>query len=233
MRLVSAEWKRLRYNLILWGLILVSVVYGIVMAVQYRDVPGGVEFLRAVLSDSTMVIWMCALLPVLLVGQDFASREVNWFLFSGHRRGEYFGVKAVELVVFTVVLCGIPLLFLLFGKLGDVGAGELLRCLSLRLLLDCSLTAFGMLFAFLLRDLNRCAAVSLTHAVLMQIFKTPDSGYMLTLGAVYRLMGIHPVSAYNELLNGTLPAGKIVGALVSIGLAGVLSWRVFRGAELK
>ena len=80
MKLLSAELKRLKYHLILWGLVLVSAVYGVVMAVKCRDLPGGAEFLRAVLSDPVMPIWMCSLLPVVLVGQEFASREVNWFL---------------------------------------------------------------------------------------------------------------------------------------------------------
>ena len=235
MKLLSAELKRLKYHLILWGLVLVSAVYGVVMAVQCRDLPGGAEFLRAVLSDPVMSIWMCSLLPVVLVGQEFASREVNWFLFSGYRRREYFGIKAAELVVFTGVLCGIPLLFMLFGKLGGVGAGELLRLLCLRLLLDCSLTAFGMLFAFLLRDLNRCAAVSLTYGILVQTLYKLQSGnaYQSTLGTAYRLLRLHPVSYYKEAMSGTLPPGKIAAVLIFIGLAAVISYAAFHRAELK
>ena len=125
MKLLTVELKRLKYHLILWGLVLVSVGYGIVMAVKCRDLPGGAEFLRAVLSDPTMSVWMCSLLPVVLVGQEFASREVNWFLFSGYRRREYFGIKAAELVVFTGILCGIPLLFMLFASLAAAAAGLL------------------------------------------------------------------------------------------------------------
>ena len=91
-----------------------------------------------------------------------------------------------------------------------------------------------MLFAFLMRDMNRCAAVSLTHGILVQmIYKLRDAGYQLTLGAAFRLLRCHPVSYYEEAISGTLPLGKIAAVLAFIGLAAVISYVAFHRAELK
>ena len=51
----------------------------------------------AAAGDPTLPVWVCALLPVLTIAREFSSWEVNLVLISGHRRGDYFLLKTLEL----------------------------------------------------------------------------------------------------------------------------------------
>lgn len=249
--LIRAERRRFRGDLYLWGMAAVCLAYGLCLAwslwgvelspmmrIGGEVVPTPVGLLRKLLASPTLSIWISALLPVLTIAREFSSREVSLVLASGHRRGDYFLIKALELPLLTLPLCVLPPLMGLAaglgGKVWEPGAGELLRCLALRALLDGGLCAIGLLAAFLLRDVARCTVFSLSHAALMLLLlKVEGTSYGWTLQPAYRLLRFHPALCYRGALEGTISAAELAMIGGGILLAAGIGYCVFRRSELK
>lgn len=142
--LIRAEWRRFKRDPFLWGIAAVGVAYGCYLArgtwgaelpreINSGDqtVPGAVWLLWQLPGDPTLPVWVCALLPVLTIAREFSSREVNLVLISGHRRGDYFLLKTLELPLLAALFCGLLPLIALGGRIGEIWILELLRSVPL------------------------------------------------------------------------------------------------------
>ena len=188
----------------------------------------------AAAGDPTLPVWVCALLPVLTIAREFSSREVNLVLISGHRRGDYFLLKTLELPLLAALFCGLLPLIALGGRIGEIWILELLRCLSLRLLLDSGMCAIGLLAAFLLRDVTRCTVFAMSHATLMLLLlKLEGTSYGWSLLPAYRPLRFHPALCYRSAMAGTLSTAGIAGIAGFLLLAVGIGHCLFRRAELK
>ena len=256
--LLKAEGRQLRWNKLLWCAVIAVAAYTCYQAAGLRNIEspevylegdlvisGEIYLFQGILGQTFLSIWVCALLPVLLIGRDFAQREINYILMSGNSRMEYFLLKLAETALFTGILCTVPpVVIALVGMKGQFvglfsfGTGYVIRCVLLRFFCDLALASIGMLLAFLFRDEIKSMAFSVGHAILLQLLYTVYMQPYQNRGSfVYRLLRYHPLFAYGNGMAVELTAQELTGMLgVSLGIAtaaGIASYLAFRTADLK
>ncbi|MGL4343609.1 MAG: hypothetical protein ACRCTE_00280 [Cellulosilyticaceae bacterium] len=260
LRLMHAEWIKLRYNwvlglmlaiLCLISFILAGASFGMLPEYLTAETPQfftGIEMSRGehvferVMRDVSFTSWLSLIFAPLFIGTEFTSRSMNQYIFAGHTRLKIFVVKILECYLFVCIASAIyPIVSCLRYSLPWLIQMEphdvayVLRCIGMRVVLDMAIMNISIIATFALKDFIRPIVASLVATLVVVQFL--GIRYSLDPASVgYKILSFYPSYQYSEVMRRTATNEQILVAIYSAGFFIVLtvgiSYCLFRRAEL-
>ena len=178
LRLLRAEFMKLRYSIVFGVLLLIMIIVAFaVSGSSFGDMPEILEGIQYGTSDGKMrgelvfknsiseqgfTQWMGIVFSALLIGLDFKLRTVNQLVISGNSRLKVMAAKVIKYYVACIIIslmypfiCCIRFGLSWFGTLSFEEIGYVLRCIALRIMADIAFVSIGLIPAFAFRDIFR------------------------------------------------------------------------------